>query len=130
MVTKIDPIESILFHFVYFLDSPTTSLNDLNNFNDEIDLLFNDNPFSNLNASPSPSAFENLSTWQNGFFQQNQQATPSSSTNNFYSDMFFNDSMNYFPSPSTTSSSSLPTTSVGNATLDTNSNASNALTFF
>ena len=99
----------------------------MNNLNDEIDLLFNENPFNNLNTSSSSSAYENLTNWQNGFFQQ--QTT----SNNLIPDYFSNDSMNYFHSPSTIDSSSLSTgdsTMVGNTSMDASSNASNALTFF
>jgi len=88
-------------------------MNGVHNFHDEIDLLIDDTPSNPPRPLPpsssSSSAFENLSSWHNDYFQQP----------NFYSD--------FFPTDSTLSMLSPPT----NIDTDnsTNSFTSNALTF-
>jgi hypothetical protein len=69
----------------------------MNDLNDEIDLLIDD---INFNPPPSSSAFDDLNTWHNDYFQQNS----------FYPDLF-------------------PTQSNNNNTTNTNNFASNPLTF-
>jgi hypothetical protein len=53
----------------------------MNDLNDEIDLLIDD---INSNPLPSSSAFDNLNSWQNDYFQPNS----------FYQDFFPNQSNN------------------------------------
>jgi hypothetical protein len=81
----------------------------MNNLDDEIDLLI-DETSSNPSSSSSSSAFENLSSWHNGYFQQNQ----------FYP--------NFFPTDNT-----LPMLSSSSTNIDVdnsnNSFSTNALTF-
>jgi len=71
----------------------------MNNLDDEIDLLVDD---TSSNPSSSSSAFENLSTWQNDYFQQRQ----------FYP--------NFFP-PDTT----LPMLSSSTTNIDTDNSTNN-----
>jgi len=81
----------------------------MNNLDDEIDLLI-DETSSNPSSSSSSSAFENLSSWHNGYFQQHQ----------FYP--------NFFPTDNT-----LPLLSSSSTNIDTdnslNNFSTNALTF-
>ncbi|CAF3670750.1 unnamed protein product [Rotaria sordida] len=96
--------------------SPATSslLNDMNTLTNEIDLLIDET--SSNSAPPHPpllpsssSAFENLASWHNDYFRQN----------NFYSDFFSNDST----LPLLSSSTNIDTDN------STNNFTSNALTF-
>ncbi|CAM4935936.1 unnamed protein product [Rotaria socialis] len=83
-----NPIDQYLFDSSHMLSSTSLPMNDTHNLTDEIDLLV-DETSSNTSGTPlapllstSSSAFENLSSWHNDYFQQN----------NFYSDFFPNDS--------------------------------------
>lgn len=89
---------------------PSSLMNDINSLSDEIDLLIDDNSSNNSGPplAPSTSAFEDLSTWQNDYFQQN-----------FYSDLFPNDSR----------LSMLSSTTNIDTDNSTNNFTSNALTF-
>ncbi len=84
---------------------PSSTSTFMNNLDDEIDLLIGE-----TSSNPSSSAFENLSSWHNDYFQQR----------NFYP--------NFFPTDTT-----LPMLSSSSTNIDTDSNTnnftSNALTF-
>ncbi len=87
--------------------APSTSAF-INNLDDEIDLLIDET--SSNPPSSSSSAFENLSTWHNDYFQQR----------NFYP--------NYFPVDTSLPMLSSTTTNIDNDN-STNNFTSNALTF-
>lgn len=100
-----------LILFIDYLDSssmPTSTSTFMNNLDEEIDLLIDEQPRSN---PPSSSAFENLSSWQNDYFQQRQ----------FYP--------NFFPTDTTLPMLSLPSSTNIDTDNSTNTFTTNPLTF-
>jgi hypothetical protein len=104
---KVEEIKLIKCLDPSFTPPSSSLMNDMNNLNDEIDLLIGET--SSNSPSRSSSAVENLSSWQNDYFQQNH----------FYP--------NFFPTNSTLSMSS-PSTNIDTDN-STNHFASNTLTF-
>ncbi|CAF4936771.1 unnamed protein product, partial [Rotaria sp. Silwood1] len=111
-----NPIDQYLFNTSHMSPSTSSLLNDMNNLSDEIDLLIGDKSSNTVlpprpppSSLPSSSAFENLASWHNDYFQQN----------NFYSDFFPTDSS----LPMLSSSTNIDTDN------STNNFTSNALTF-
>lgn len=79
----------------------------MSDLNSEIDLLIDDKNPNSSPSSSSASAFENLNSWHNDYFQQND----------FYSDLFSNQSI--MP----------PSSSNNNNNNNTHEFTSNSLTF-
>ncbi|CAF0777005.1 unnamed protein product [Adineta steineri] len=84
-----NPLDQFLFNSSPIQPSTSSLMNDINNLNDEIDLLVDDT--SSNPPSSSSSAFDDLSSWQNDYFQRQ----------NFYPDFFPNGSTLSMLSPST-----------------------------
>ena len=85
-------------------NSTSSLLNDINNLNEELEHLIDDTSSNTSVPSSSSSAFENLSSWHNDYFQQ-----PS-----FYSDLLSADTRNFFassPPPSVPASTSTASSS-------------------